>query len=311
MAKKPGQPGYIRPNFQNPLAPGVELGNQPAGTPPQVTDAPSRSAGKKPGQPGYIRPNYQNPLAPGVQLGGPTAGPQRQSPSYSGTTVTAPPPPAPAPPPAPVDPRDSTYWANVNAEAQTIGNRIAGYQHQGDQARGTYDTTLAGYAKQEPLDVLAAQLAAGRTGGLYSTSLGQHLGQIGEGYTTKRGTALTTRDTALSNLADLITAAQDEQNTYNTGQYGEAVGRAATAAANNPALGEPVSTPAAPAATAPGAMAPASITTHVGGPFYHWYQQTYGAAPPLQVSPNSARYRAWQQGKTPAQAKSIPFGKVG
>ena len=57
-------------------------------------------------------------------------------------------------------------------------------------------------------------------------------------------------------------------------------------------------------------MLPASIATHVGGPFYTWYKNVYGQAPPAMVSPNAARYVAWTKGLGKAQAAKIPFGSV-
>ena len=57
-------------------------------------------------------------------------------------------------------------------------------------------------------------------------------------------------------------------------------------------------------------MLPATIATHVGGPFYDWYKNVYGRPPPAMVSPNAARYVAWTKGLGKAQAAKIPLGTV-
>lgn len=56
-------------------------------------------------------------------------------------------------------------------------------------------------------------------------------------------------------------------------------------------------------------MAP--VTTHPGGKFYVWYQQTYGYAPPSVIDSNATRYLAWQQGVPQNQAAMIPQGTQG
>jgi hypothetical protein len=76
--------------------------------------------------------------------------------------------------------------------------------------------------------------------------------------------------------------------------------------------------PAAPPPPAPSTastvktitMLPATIATHVGGPFYDWYKNVYGRPPPAMVSPNAARYVAWTKGLGKAQAAKIPLGTV-
>lgn len=54
-----------------------------------------------------------------------------------------------------------------------------------------------------------------------------------------------------------------------------------------------------------------TITTHVGGPFYNWYVQTYGYGPPATVNDQAARYLAWQQGIPRDLARFIPYGAIG
>lgn len=53
------------------------------------------------------------------------------------------------------------------------------------------------------------------------------------------------------------------------------------------------------------------ITTHPGAPFYEWYVNVYGYAPPSQVNTQAARYLAWQEGVPKALAATIPFGSIG
>ena len=55
----------------------------------------------------------------------------------------------------------------------------------------------------------------------------------------------------------------------------------------------------------------ASVTTHPGGPFYVWYVNTYGYAPPTVIDSNATRYLAWQQGVPQDQAAMIPQGTQG
>lgn len=54
-----------------------------------------------------------------------------------------------------------------------------------------------------------------------------------------------------------------------------------------------------------------AVATHRGGPFYVWYQQTYGYAPPATVDSNASRYLAWQQGIPRGLAAAIPYGSFG
>ena len=179
-----------------------------------------------------------------------------QTPGTSATTTAAP-APAATPPPAP-SPLDARYWQNVTQNDQTTTDKIAGYQNQETQADTALSTALAAYAKQQPLDVLAAQIAANRTGGLTSGSMLGKIGNIGYAYTQRGNAALTTRDNAISNLATLIAGAQDAGSAYDTGEYWNAVGRAANAAASDTSLGA-----TAPAgSTTPAASRPAA-PTHV------------------------------------------------
>jgi hypothetical protein len=175
----------------------------------------------------------------------------KQSPTYSGTTVQSP----------PFSPLDSTYFQNVDANAASTANKIAGYQHQQADADTNLQSTLAGYARQQPLDVLAAQIAANRTGGLLSTSLGQHLGNIDYGYTQNRAAAQATHDQAITNLADQIAAAQSDQGLYNAGQYQDAVTRASQLAQSNPAIGMSTIPPGNDRYVVRGVQAPAYVLT--------------------------------------------------
>lgn len=54
-----------------------------------------------------------------------------------------------------------------------------------------------------------------------------------------------------------------------------------------------------------------TVTTHKDGPFYNWYVDVYGHAPPATVDSNASRYLAWQQGVPKALAAGIPFGSFG
>lgn len=209
---------------------------------------------------------WWKPAAP-VPTGNWTKPPaQKQSPSYSGTTTITPPPATPAAPMS-TDPRDATYWSNVYGHTATTGNQIAGYNKQiadlgtalGDPnaANNPRGTTLGELSYQQPLDVLAAQIAANRTGGLFSTSLAQHLGQIGQDYSGRRNKAISDYGTAVGNLAGLIAAAQTADQEYGGQQLEDAADRAATLAQQNPALGfstvPPVNDPlVAPGVTPPG-----------------------------------------------------------
>jgi hypothetical protein len=203
---------------------------------------------------GAAHPAFAASFAPGTAAGKaanlnvkPPAAPK---PTYSATTVTTPP-----------NPLDSTYFQNVGANDAATGTKIAGLQHQQANLNTDLGTTLAGYAHQQPLDTLAAQIAANRTGGLSSDSLLQHLGNIGYTYTQNRNAAQSRRDTAFGSLADQIAAAGDAGRIYDTGQYGEAVGRASTAAQNNPAIGLSTIPPANDQYVAKGAQAPSYVLT--------------------------------------------------
>ena len=172
-----------------------------------------------------------------------------QTPGTSATTT------APATPPPAPSPLDTQYWQSVGANDQATIDKITGYQNQQTQANIGLQNTQTAYAHQQPLDVLAARIAANRTGGLTSGSMLGKIGNIGYAYTQRGNAALTTRDNAISNLANLITQARDAGSAYDTGEYWNAVGRAANAAASDTSLG----------ATAPAATTPASTpaATHV------------------------------------------------
>jgi hypothetical protein len=161
-------------------------------------------------------------------------------------------------------PLDSQYFQNVAANDQSTADKIAGYQSQRTTADVNLQNALAANAKQQPLDELAARIAANRRGALFSTSLGQQLGNIGSNYLSKNAAAQATHDQAIGNLATLIANAQDAGNQYDTGQYWDAVGRASAAAAADPALGvaAPAPAPAPGRAPAP-APAPTAAATHV------------------------------------------------
>lgn len=53
------------------------------------------------------------------------------------------------------------------------------------------------------------------------------------------------------------------------------------------------------------------VPTHKGGPFYVWYVDVYGYAPPATVDSDASRYLAWQQGMPKGLAASIPYGSMG
>lgn len=266
---RPARP-FIRPNYGPGSAPQLAAGSGLGGA--QGMPAPGSGLNAAPTPSGTLpQPNTQAP------------------PTYSGTTTTT------AAPPVSTDPRDATYWANVTAHAKATADTIAGYNAQRAPIEATYGNTMAGYNRQHPLDLLAAKIAANRTGGLWSTSLDQHLGGIDLGYEQKGKDALATHDTALANLATQIAQAQQGDVEYSGQQLEDAADRAANLAANNPVIGgvaPPVTSPAAGAVGAGG-----TITTHIGGPFYQAYVKAYGHAPPASVSVTSPAYAAWKAGK--------------
>lgn len=175
---------------------------------------------------------------------------QSQQPGTSGTTVA--PAPAPAAPPAP-NPLDSTYLANIGASQRATADTIAGYNRSianADTALTAADYTNPVTAPQlyhqHAVDVLAQQIAANRTGGLFSSSLGQHIGNVDQGYQNRYTTARSTHDTTVADLANRIALANDAESQYEAGQLGATVDRASAAAQANPALGLPT-TPSRPA----------------------------------------------------------------
>ena len=247
-----------------------------------------------------------------------------QTPGTSGTTTTAPATPPRAAPS--FDPNtlyaDPIYQANVGASQQKTNSTIAGYNKQGtdllaalgdpnNPANSAAGTTLGGLEHQRPLDILAAQIAANRRGGIDSSSLAQQMGNIATDYAGKETTAIGNYNSAIGNLATLIAGAQQTEGTYEGGQLEDAWTRAVNAAAADTTLGAGAgNTTTTPATTPAGRMAPATIATHQGGSFYNWYVNTYGTKPPAMVSPNSARYVAWQRGTPAAQARQIQYGTV-
>ena len=189
----------------------------------------------------------------------PTAQPQQGgtlAPGTSGTTTTAPPaaPPALAPPAA--SPLDSTYFANVNANAAAVGNQIAGWNKQIeadklslqplDYKDYSYTPATGGFAgvagetaQKHAADILAARIAAQRRGDLGSTSLAQSLGAVDQGYQDRYTTAANSVQSAIDALTNQIGAAQTGQIQYEGGQRSDATDRAATLAQNDPSLGLP------------------------------------------------------------------------
>jgi hypothetical protein len=179
-----------------------------------------------------------------------TTKPAKTTPTYSGTTVAA---PAASTAPQP-DPLDATYFQNVGANQATTANKIAGYQKQQTDAFNalpTFNYKDVAYGPQGPtgpgaplahqygVDVLAQQIAAARRGGLFSSSLGQRIGDVGQTYQDKYTTAQSNYQKLADQIATQITGAQDAQNQYEIEQRGAATERASTAAQNNPALGMP------------------------------------------------------------------------
>ena len=169
--------------------------------------------------------------------------PAAPKPTYSGTTATTSPPAAPA---LPTDPRDATYYQNVGVNAKTTADRIAGYQKQQTDAANalpTFDYTNAvaapQLAHQYGVDVLAQQIAAARRGGLFSSSLAQRIGSVGQNYQNKYTAAQTNYQKLADQIASQILGAQDAQSQYESGQYESAAERASQAAQTNPALGMP------------------------------------------------------------------------
>jgi hypothetical protein len=191
---------------------------------------------------------YKPPAPPAPKPAPAPAGAQPQNPSYSGTTVTA-----------PTSPLDSTYQASVDTNAAQTANKIAQLNLQQSQGGVNLQQQLAGYAHQQPLDELAARVAANRRGALYSTGLGQQIGNIGYGYTAKRTAAQDAYQQLADSIAQQIAGAQSGQQAYQAAQYADAVQRASQAAQANPALGESMVPPINDTAVAPGTRAPARV----------------------------------------------------
>lgn len=194
--------------------------------------------------------------AGGVLLGDPHAPTILQTPGTSGTTVTNPSPAAPpAAPPLSTDPRDWIYKQNVEGHTAGVNKQIAGWQKQQTDAanllptfdyHNSYTLPTGGFggpaaelAQKHAADVLAQQIAANRRGALYSTGLAQAIGGVDQTYQDKYKTAVTSYGNLAARIAELTTGAQTGDIEYGGGQLADAAGRAATAAANNPALGFP------------------------------------------------------------------------
>ena len=170
--------------------------------------------------------------------------PAAPKPTYSGTTATTSPPAAPATPAA--SPLDATYFQNVSASQKTLADKLAGYQKQQEAsaiALPTFDYTNAvaapQLAHQYGVDVLAQQIAAARRGGLFSSSLAQRIGSVGQTYQNKYTTAVNKNQALVDQLTTQALAAQNAEQQYESGQYESAAERASQAAQTNPALGMP------------------------------------------------------------------------
>jgi len=322
MAKKPGQPGYIRPNYTGTgLLHGSELGSGVFTTP--VT--PPTNAGGGQGR------NYLgNGLSPGSQLGGvPTGAVVTHVPS-----IPAPAPPTPAAPaapaPAPWDYHgDPTYMGQVAAGqaglTRAIGTEEAKWTplHQAQLAANYRDPVYGVAANQKyGMERLASMIASARHGGFYSSGLTNQLGTITGRYDTALADATTTAGNMAGTIGvdpntgapltssggfappgTTIGALQAGEAGQETGWAADAIQRHAQAIAADPSTGgaaPPVtSTPAASPMPSAGA---GTITTHIGGDFYKWYKNAYGVAPPLTVSVTAPRYIAWKAGIPAAKA---------
>lgn len=153
-------------------------------------------------------------------------------------------------------PLDSTYYNQVADYLNKTGNSIAA-----DQAKiGNYDTslqtTLGNLAYQQPRDALALMQKANANGGLFSSVYGQNQGNLQHAYAEKQTAAQQSHDQNVNALTTEIGQLQASEDPNSPTMLGYALAsgqRAATAAGNNPALGQN-----APAAPAPAAAATSS-----------------------------------------------------
>ena len=176
---------------------------------------------------------------------------------------TAPATPAPAPAPTPAAPAapqapplDSTYYQNVADNWARIGTSIGALNLQGTQDQTALQTALAALAYQQPRDQLAAEQAANRGGGLYSSVENLNQANLAHAYATKNIAANTTYTNAIDRLAGQIAGLNQGGTQYEHEQQTASGQRAVTAAANAPAPAAPAA-PKATAAPKPPAGAPA------------------------------------------------------
>ena len=198
----------------------------------------------------------------GVASGQPNTKIQPTVPQPPGSPLASPAAPA-APPKAP--PRDSTYYQNVADNQARIGNQINALNLQGTQDQTALQTALAALAYQQPRDQLAAEQAANRGGGLYSSVENLNQANLAHAYATRIDAANTTYSNEISRLAAQIAGLQGGETQYEHEQQTASGQRAATLAANAPAPAAPAApaVPKVPAAPTPPKNAPAG-SRHTG-----------------------------------------------
>lgn len=152
-------------------------------------------------------------------------------------------PAAPGAQPSTGDPRDATYYQNVAANQFKVNNEINALNLQGQQANTALQAQLAALDYQQPRSQLALEQRANAAGSLYSSAEGQRQGDLVHQFATQRGSDQTAYDNLASKIAGQISGLEQGVPIYNSGQYLAAAIRAAQAAANNPATGQPLSVP--------------------------------------------------------------------
>ena len=200
---------------------------------------PARTSGFVPGR-GFVTAGGWDKVAgvpgPGFGLPKPPAAPRAvvpkppQAPAQpAAQSVTAPPAPSPL---------DSTYFANIAANQFKVNNQINALNQASAYGRTDLANNIEQLQQKEPLDQLAAQVAANRRGALFSTVLGQQLGQIDKGYLTREAglqDAFTRQEAARQSQ---IQGLEGGLPLFEAAQAAAAAERASALAQKNPATGE-------------------------------------------------------------------------
>lgn len=177
--------------------------------------------------------------------------------------------PAPAPSSggsSAVPPLDPTAIANIAAYITKTNNSVnalgsvttnpdgtlSGFGGTAGNDQNTYQANLAALKQANPLADLKAMTTNNARGGLYSSSYGQQLGNINQGYQTKEGTLGTNLQSALGAIAAKIAALQGGIPLDEAKEAAASAGRLAGLAAATPVPAPaPVPVNAAPAVSSP------------------------------------------------------------